>query len=353
MGLRLPLGPATVTPELEAIVLSAGTAGVVGALGAWATVRVARRSLATATLVGPAVVVASIAAGVLVTAQAMFLSSHDLTLVWLLVAAAVPVALACGFFLYRAVRAIDRRTAEAAAQREREQALAASRREMVTWASHDLRSPLAGIRAMAEALEDGVVQDPDAYHRRIRHESDRMARMVDDLLEMSLLQHGEQLLRRRPVDLSELARDVAQGQVPVAERLGVRLDLPVADPVRVEVDPSRLERAVANVVRNALLATPRGGLVTVRSGRQADAGGQVAFVEVDDACGGLSPEDLRRAFDPGWRGSAPRTPEAGAGAGVGLTITRAVVEEHGGTVRLTNHGAGCRLRLCVPLTPAG
>lgn len=342
------------TPELEAVLLSAGTAGVVGALGTWATLRLARRSLAAATLVGPAVVVASIAAGVLVTAQAMFLSSHDLTLVWLLVAASVPVALACGLLLYRAVRRIDRRTAEAAAQQEREQALAASRREMISWASHDLKSPLAGIRVMAEALEDGVAAEPATYHRRIRHESDRMTRMVDDLLEMSRLQHGDDdRLRREQVDLAELARDVAQGQLPVADRSGVHLHVEAGAPVPVLVDPARLERAVANVVRNGVLYTGQGGAVTLRVGEDGSPGARTAYVEVDDTCGGLAADDLEHAFEPGWRGSAPRTPDAAAGAGVGLTITRAVVEDHGGSVTLDNRGAGCRVRLELPVSPGG
>lgn len=342
------------TPELEAVLLSAGTAGVVGALGTWATLRLARRSLAAATLVGPAVVVASIAAGVLVTAQAMFLSSHDLTLVWLLVAASVPVALACGLLLYRAVRRIDRRTAEAAAQQEREQALAASRREMISWASHDLKSPLAGIRVMAEALEDGVAAEPATYHRRIRHESDRMTRMVDDLLEMSRLQHGDDdRLRRQQVDLAELARDVAQGQLPVADRSGVHLHVEAGAPVPVLVDPARLERAVANVVRNGVLYTGQGGAVTLRVGEDGSPGARTAYVEVDDTCGGLAADDLEHAFEPGWRGSAPRTPDAAAGAGVGLTITRAVVEDHGGSVTLDNRGAGCRVRLELPVSPGG
>lgn len=340
-------------PELGAVLLAAGTAGVVGALGAWGTLHLARRSLAAATLVGPVVVVASIAAGVLVTAQAMFLSSHDLALVWLLVGASVPVALACGLLLYRAVRAIDRHTAEAVALQERERALAASRREMISWASHDLKSPLAGIRVMAEALEDGVAADPATYHRRIRHESDRMTRMVDDLLEMSRLQHPDDGRRRERVDLAELGRDLTQGQMPIAEQQGVRLSVQVNSAVWVLGDPVRLERAVANVVRNGLLYTGPGGTVTVRVGEDVRSGRRAAYVEVDDTCGGIAEEDLPRAFDPGWRGAAARTPDAAAGAGVGLTIARAVIEDHGGSATLENRGPGCRVRLELPVSPRG
>lgn len=242
-------------PEVEAVVLSAGAAALVGAVGAVLTVLLARRSVAWATLVGPVVVVTSISAGVLVSGQAMFLAGQDLILMTLVLAAAVPVAVACGFFLYRAVRMVDRQAVEAVAARERELALADSRREMITWASHDLKSPLAGIRVMAEALEDGLAPDPGVYHRRIRHESDRLARMVDDLLEMSRLEQGRAATSWEPVDLAEMTRDVVQGQLPVADQRGVHLEVVAPTAVALRVDAGRVERAVANLVHNAVLYT--------------------------------------------------------------------------------------------------
>lgn len=398
-------------PEVEAVALAAGTAAAVGVVGAIATVALARRSVAAATAMGPVVVVASMAAGIWVTAQAMFLSEDDFTLISLVLAACVPVAFVCGWLLYRAVRRIDVSAEQAVAERKRDQSLAASRREMISWASHDLKSPLAGIRIMAEALEDGMVADPSEYHRRIRHESDRMNRMVDDLLELSRLNQGDLrdggLSDGGPssgssdsllsvVDLVELTRDVVQGQQAVAEQQGVRLGVADVEPMPVHVNAARIERAVANVVRNAILYTPRGGSVQVsldsgpRSAldsrliaRRSDlpndnpepdfsdeasadtglgaassvesksrmshrASGRFVRMQVADACGGLSAEDTERMFDPGWRGSASRTPQAGAGIGVGLTITRAIMNEARGSVLVENYREGCRVSLILP-----
>lgn len=339
-------------PELEAIALAGGMAALVGAIGAWLTIRLARRSVAWATLVAPLVVVASLAAGIWVTARAMFLSSHDLALVaWLLVAS-VPIALACGFFVSRAVRQIDRQAVSAAAEREREQSLAQTRTEMVTWASHDLKSPLAGIRVMAEALEDGVAPDPDAYHQRIRSESDRMAAMVDDLLEMSRLQGAPSPGQFERLNLVEIARDVVAAQVPVASERDVSFALETPQSVVIEADSARLKRALTNVVRNAVLYTEPGSNIGVTVSTHAGVGDgtNYATVGVADECQGLSEEDLSRMFEPGWRGSVARTPGSASGTGVGLTMARAIAQELGGDVSV--HRAttqpGCVVSLALP-----
>ncbi|MGB3763362.1 MAG: HAMP domain-containing sensor histidine kinase [Ornithinimicrobium sp.] len=336
-------------PELEAVALAAGTAAAVGVVGAVATIAVARRSVAFATAMGPVVVVASMAAGIYVTAEAMFLSTNDFTLMSLVLAACVPVAVVCGLFLYRAVRKIDRSAAQAVADRERDRSLAASRREMISWASHDLKSPLAGIRIMAEALEDGIVDDPADYHRRIRRESDRMSRMVDDLLEMSRLSQGDDCFQPTEVNLAEVARDVVRSQQAVADQQHVTVTLAEIGAVAVTVDPARIERAITNVLRNAILYTPVGGSVQIDIDPPDREKGLVEL-HVSDTCGGLSADDIRRMFEPGWRGSASRTPQAGAGIGVGLTITQAIVSESGGRVEVKNMGDGCRVSLFLPTT---
>lgn len=341
-------------PELEAVALAAGSAGVVGVAGVVATFLLARRSVAAATAMGPVVVVASMAAGVWVTARGMFLSSADLALVALMLAVCVPIAFVCGLFSYRAVRAVDAAAADESAQRDREESLARSRREMISWASHDLKSPLAGIRIMAEALEDGIATDPEDYHRRIRLESDRMNRMVDDLLEMSrLTQGGADPVPGEspcPVDLVDVMREVVSSQQVVAENHGVGLRATGSVRLPVRADPARLERAVANIVRNAVLYTPAGGSITVGSSMQSatDSAPEMARLDVVDGCGGLSTEDMERMFEPGWRGSASRTPHVAAGVGVGLSITRGIVEEAGGEVCVANDGAGCRVTVLLP-----
>ena len=343
-------------PEVEAVVLAAGTAGAVGVAGAAATLLVARRSPAAATLLGPVVGVASVAAGVVVTSRAMFLSEHDATLVALVLAAAIPVALAIGVLLFRAVRRLDRESAQRLADERREAALARSRQEMVTWASHDLRTPLSAIRVMAEALEDGVSADPHDYHRRIRAEADRMTGMVDDLLEVSRLRSGTAGGDRELLDLGELVAGVVRGQQPVAAEAGVRLGMPshsllsdasTSAPTPVRAVPGHLQRVAANVISNAVRETSPGGAVNVRVEPDAAA----AVLTVEDGCGGLPPDDLARAFEPGWRGSTARSAESGAGAGVGLTIARALAEDAGGSVDLVNAGDGCRVTVRLPLHP--
>jgi len=359
VGVGLPLGPqGVVKPEIEAIAIAAGTAGLVGLVGATGTLALARRSVPAATAVGPAVVVASMAAGVWVAAREMFLSEQDLALISYILGICVPIALVCGFLLYRAVRRVDIEAGRAHAAREREQSLAASRREMISWASHDLRSPLAGIRIMSEALEDGLAADPADYHRRIRRESDRMTRMVDDLLEMSRLNQGDALGVPSRVDLLALTQDVARSQQVVAEQHGVQVHVEPGAPAVVVVDPALVERAVANVVHNAILYTAAGGAVTVSVGRSdagadpGSEGGARAVLAVEDECGGVSPEELERMFDPGWRGSTHRTPQSTAGIGLGLTIARAIVEEAGGSARCQPLEQGCRITLELPRAAA-
>ena len=191
--------------------------------------------------------------------------------------------------------------------RAREQQLEDARRELVSWVSHDLRTPLAGMRAMAEALEDGLAEDPARYHRQIRTEVDRMVRMVDDLFELSRLHAGVLRLAPEPIDLGDLVSDTIAGADPVARRHRIRLGGSVEQPVRVRADPDGLSRVVSNLVMNAIRHTPADGVVEVRARGVADG----VELTVTDGCGGLPPEDLARVFDVAWQGRAARTPAVG------------------------------------------
>ena len=145
--------------------------------------------------------------------------------------------------------------------RAREQALEASRRELVAWVSHDLRTPLAGLRAMAEALEDQVVTDPrevSRYHSQIRLETDRLASMIDDLFQLSKIHAGALRLSPRPVGLEDLIAEVAASTEPVARAKGVRLTGAAAPGMGVLIDQAEFGRAVRNLVTNAIRHTPRG-----------------------------------------------------------------------------------------------
>jgi signal transduction histidine kinase len=232
--------------------------------------------------------------------------------------------------------------------RAREQALEASRRELVAWVSHDLRTPLAGLRAMAEALEDEVVTDPreiGRYHAQIRAETDRLAKMIDDLFQLSKIHAGALRLAPRLAGLDDLIAEVAASAEPIARARGVRLAGAVAPGMAVLIDPAEFGRAVRNLVSNAIRHTPRDGVVEllgeIRSG--------LACVSVTDQCGGIPPGDLPRVFDVAFRGESARTPGPSGGAGLGLSIARGIVEAHSGQISVRNTGPGCRFVIALPL----
>ena len=242
--------------------------------------------------------------------------------------------------------AMQQRLAES---RTRERALEQSRRDLVAWVSHDLRTPLAGLRAMAEALEDGVVDDPSGvarYHRQIRIETDRLAAMVDDLFELSRIHVGQLALTMTPVMLRDLVSDVVAGADPIARARGVRLSGVAGDDALVAVDVGQMGRALRNLVTNAIRHTPHDGTVEVAYGVRPDG---EPYLQVRDACGGIPAEDLPRLFEVGYRGESARTPGADSGAGLGLAIVAGIVDAHHGKVDVVNEHPGCRFELRLPV----
>jgi signal transduction histidine kinase len=234
--------------------------------------------------------------------------------------------------------------------RVREQALEESRRELIAWVSHDLRTPLAGIRAMAEALEDDVVSttaDRRLYYGRIKVESDRLAAMVDDLFELSRIHAGSLNLSRRSMALHDVVREAIASVGPVAAAKGVQLSGPsnAVEPL-VDVDAYQLQRVVANLLGNAVRYTPHAGAIDVR----ADQDSRFAYLTVTDACGGIPDADLDRVFDVAFRGSSARTPGPDGGAGLGLAIARGIVQAHDGEINVANVTGGCRFTVALPLS---
>ena len=232
--------------------------------------------------------------------------------------------------------------------RAREQALEASRRELVAWVSHDLRTPLAGLRAMAEALEDQVVTDPrevDHYHTQIRVETDRLALMIDDLFQLSKIHAGALRLSRRLAGLEDVLAEVAASTEPVARAKGVRLTGAAASDMAVLIDPAEFARAVKNLVTNAIRHTPPGGTIELVGMIQSG----LACVSVSDACGGIPVGVLPRVFDVAFRGESARTPDPSGGAGLGLSIARGIVEAHSGQISVRNTGPGCQFLISLPL----
>lgn len=344
--------------DLEGVVLSVSVAAAVGAVGAVALFALARRRVALAATLAPLVVVGSVAAGVYASARAMFLSDADSTTVLLLLLATVPVALAVGLVLTARIRRVTTEAAADKAARERDREIEVRRREMVSWVSHDLRTPLAAVRALAEALEDGV-GPVDEHVPRILAENRRMAAMVDDLLALSRLQSPTAALRREPVAVADLASDAIAAAQPLADSGGVKLTWDVTDPVVTSLDAQQVGRALENLLVNAIRHTGPGGTVRVAVTCAESADGSATSpgtvtITVEDECGGIPEADLGRVFEAGWRSSGARTPERenvpGGGAGLGLSIVRGVAEAHGGTASVGNRpeGSGCRFTLHLP-----
>jgi signal transduction histidine kinase len=292
--------------------------------------------------------VAATVAGVVGVSGFMFTTTlTTMLLVCLLVAlVTAPVAILLG-------QSIARRSVWEREARERERAAEASRRELVAWISHDLRTPLAGIRAMTEALADGVVSAPRDvadYAHRIGAETRRLAGMVDDLFELSRITAGALRLTMAAVPLQDVVADALVAQVPVAQRkrVTVRADAQVW-PVVVGSDPE-LARIVRNLVSNAIRHTPPDGTVAIQVG----VDGRDAILAVDDTCGGIPEHELSRVFDVAFRGTSARTParDEPVGAGLGLAIAKGLVEAHHGRIGAHNHGPGCRFEVRLPLAPA-
>lgn len=360
-----------------AVVAVAWSAGVVvlGLVVAWL---LRRASLRWSAAVVALVSVGGVAAGVLGTAHAMFLSQHDLHVVITVCVVSGLVSVAVALWLGERLVGSARRLRDAATRfgdggtfedpasgpaeladiarelgrsgdrlheaADRERRLEQSRRELVAWVSHDLRTPLAGIRAMSEALEDGLAPDPDRYRSQIRTEVDRMVRMVDDLFELSRIHAGALQLAPQTLQLADVVSEAIAAADPVARAKGVRVGGAVPDDVLVRADPDALARVVANLVMNAVRHTPSDGSVVV-TGRTT---GPTVTVSVADACGGIPPDDLHRVFDVGWRGGSARTPDADTGAGLGLAIVRGLVEAHHGWVAVQNDAPGCRFVVSIP-----
>ncbi|KAA2252113.1 HAMP domain-containing histidine kinase [Solihabitans fulvus] len=306
-----------------------------------------RRSLASAMTVLVLTPVVAMLVGVLGISGFMFNSTFTkMVLVCLLVAlVTVPAAVLLG-------RSIARRSVWEREARARERAAEASRRELVAWISHDLRTPLAGIRAMGEALADGVVAEPSevaAYAGRIGTEAERLSGMVDDLFELSRITAGALQLSLSEVPLADVVSEAVAAEGPVARRKGVRLEAEASTwPVVLGSDPE-LARVVRNLLANAIRHTPPDGTVAVQVG----VDGAEALLRVDDGCGGIPEQELGRVFDVAFRGTAARTPSPDhsqpAGAGLGLAIARGLVEAHRGRIAAHNHGPGCRFEVHLPL----
>ncbi|CAN7296833.1 sensor histidine kinase [Arthrobacter sp. LjRoot14] len=381
------------TAELLAIVAWALLwAVVIGAASLLLLRPLRRTSIAVQICVVVLSTVAVLTAGMVSAFNAMVISARDLEVMWYVLAIASAVAVAISLvlgarvsrnakLLAAAARSIgrgehpglpaplmsselseladelERSSRRLAESREREAAVENSRRELVSWISHDLRTPLASMRAMAEALEDGMADDVSGYYRKIISQTDQMAIMVNDLLELSKIQAGTLRLKAEPLDLYDLASDAIADLAPLATRRKIRLDGGGVRECLALADGPSLGRAVRNVVLNAILYSHPASGVTVEVTRDGDD----AVVSVTDRCGGIAPEDIPRLFDTGWQKNPSRSrsggtgisgpePEAAgySGAGIGLSMVAGIIRAHEGSVTVENVDGGCRFSLRLP-----
>jgi signal transduction histidine kinase len=366
--------------QLQIVLIAAGCTSAVGLAGMGLIMLLRRAPLRLSIQASSGVPVLAIVAGTLGTAEAMFLSQHDLGVVVMVCIIAGIVAFAFSWLLGRQVesgsaalrqaarslgdepgqfrppalplaaefaalsRELTETNAKLATSRARERALEQSRRQLVAWVSHDLRTPLAGLRAMAEALEDGLAADPPRYHKQMRAEAERLATMVDDLFELSRIHSGTLQLSPDLITLDDLVSDVLASTEALARERGVRLAGRATGQLAVRADPRELSRALTNLLANAIRHTPAGGSVHVWARPEGDA----AVVSVADGCGGIPEADLPYVFDLAWRGTDARSPAPDSGAGLGLAIVRGVVEAHRGSVHVANTGTGCCFEMRLP-----
>lgn len=243
-------------------------------------------------------------------------------------------------------------TLEEAKARERE--LEQVRRDLVAAVSHDLRTPLAAVRALIEAVAEGVASDPETearYLRSAQREISHLSQLVNDLFELAQIDAGVLRLNLEPASLHDLISDTLSSLQSQAEQRGVRLIGEVADDVDPALmDPPRLQRVLYNLIDNAFRHTPAGGTILLR----AEFREEVVRVEVADTGEGIAPEDLPHIFEHSFRGEEAQThseTEGTPGSGLGLAIARGLVEAHGGTISAESR-TGEGTRFCFTLRRA-
>lgn len=316
------------------------------------------------------------------SARLMFASQHDLLLAIVLLVFAGGMAMALGYFLSSTVT--DRihllqRAAEelaegrletrvpasgrdevamlaesfnqmasqlqAADQKQRE--LERLRADLIAWVGHDLQTPLASMRAVLEALSDGVVEDPGTVQRylnTVQRDVRSLSALIDDLFQMAQLDAGGMQLDKDNSSLADLISDTLEAFSALAAQKSLRLEGSVeADVDPVLMDTRRIGRVLNNLIGNALRHTPAGGRVEVRAQRA----GSGVEVTVHDSGEGIRPEDLAHIFESFYRGEKSRSRATG-GAGLGLAISRGIVQAHGGQIHVESQPGDTRFVFRLP-----
>jgi two-component system sensor histidine kinase BaeS len=222
---------------------------------------------------------------------------------------------------------------EMAGQLERSES---SRRQLLADVAHELRNPVHVLRGNLQAILDGVYPLNEEELSRLLGQTEHLARLINDLHELSLAEARQLPLHKQPVDLGELTKDAVAAFQPLttAQGIALRVELLGTPPV-VEVDPDRVRQTLQNLLANALRHTPAAG--HIRASVAARAG--QAEIAVSDSGAGIAPEHLPQVFDRFFRTDGARDRESG-GAGLGLAIAKAIIESHGGALRAESAGLG-------------
>lgn len=321
-----------------------------------------------------------------VTARLMFINQHDLALASLLLLFAGGISVVFGFFISNTItqalgnlvaganqlslgefstrvdvngndeiaqlsRAFNEMSARLEQAAENERALDETRRNLVAWASHDLRTPLTSLRVMIAALVDGVVDDPETisrYLRQSQNEITRMSKLLDDLFELAQLDAGFQDLDFEWVSLSDLISDTLESFAARADAQDVTLEGTVDPQVDlVWATPEKLSRILDNLLSNALRYTPQDGVIHLSAKAEENA----TLVTVKDSGSGIAPNDLPFIFDRFYRGekSRMRDDDESSSVGLGLAIVKGLVEAHGGEISVQSKaGEGAQFQFTLP-----
>lgn len=343
-----------------------------------------RRSFRAQLMLVASAGVVAMAASVVAISLEMYISTHDLTVLLAVIAVSLILGLATAWVVARAMRSsFDRLSASldevgrggvivaeqggsrelddlsaqlaevsgkvdaASAELER---LDSARRRFFAWISHDLRTPLTAVRALAESIEEGAADAPERFAGQVRVQVDTMSRMVDDLFELSTLTSGAVQPQTQQVDLLDVVSDAVADVAAAAARHGVRIVERGVGAHVLWADPHQLGRIIVNLLTNAIRHAPRGTEIVI-SATEIDRNRLV--LGILDHGAGVAVEDLDRMFDVGWREDAARTAPTdrdgvASGAGLGLSIARGLARAHGGEVFAERTDEGFRMNVLLP-----
>jgi len=316
------------------------------------------------------------------SARLMFASQHDLLLASVLLVFAGGMAMALGYFLSSTVtdrmyllkqaaenlakgdletrvlvtgrdevatlaKSFNQMASQLQAADEKQRELERLRTDLIAWVSHDLQTPLASIRAILEALYDGVVDEPETvkrYLNTVQRDVRSLSALIDDLFQMAQLDAGGIPLEIANSSLADLISDTLESFSELASRQGITLEGSAeanVDPVL--MDTQRIGRVLNNLIGNALRHTPAGGKVEVRA-RRTNKGLEVTVCDTGE---GIRPEDLPNIFESFYRGEKSRSRATG-GAGLGLAIARGIVRAHGGEIRVKSQPGDTHFIFTLP-----